>query len=205
MTSEDLVLVANIPQTEVDALREHPMLKKLHIVNGNYYEAVQLKRAAPERAKKVLILADRTPAPNGQIPSMTEVDARTIMTAMSLSSLARGTMIAAEILDAKMDQYLKIAHVTEIIYSREYSPPAPRQRLGRYRRFEHHLRSARSENPDAHHDPPDSGSDGEGTYGEFKATFETGETTRRRDRDSREHGQYAFDQGERAPAGAENP
>ena len=49
------------------------------------------------------------------------MDARTIMTAMSLSTLARGTMVAAEILDAKMDQYLKIAHVTEIIYSREYS------------------------------------------------------------------------------------
>ena len=121
MTSKDLVLVANIPQQEVDTLREHPLLKKLHIVNGNYFEAAQLKRAAPERAKKVLILADRTPTANGQIPSMTEVDARTIMTAMSLSTLARGTMIAAEILDAKMDQYLKIAHVTEIIYSREYS------------------------------------------------------------------------------------
>ncbi len=121
MKSEDLVLIANIGQKEVDSLREHPLLKKLHVVAGNYFEAAQLKRAAPERARKVLILSDRTPGANGQMPSMTEVDARTIMTAMSLSSIARNTMVAAEILDAKMDQYLKIAQVTEIIYSREYS------------------------------------------------------------------------------------
>jgi hypothetical protein len=121
MTSADLVLVANIPQHLVDALRDHPRLKKVHVVVGDYFEAAQLRRAAPERARKVLILADRTPNPNGAVPSMTEVDARTIMTAMTLSSLARGTLVAAEILDAKMDQYLKIANVTEIIYSREYS------------------------------------------------------------------------------------
>jgi len=70
---------------------------------------------------KVLILADRTPNQSGVVVTMTEVDARTIMTAMTLSSMARGTLVAAEILDAKMDQYLKIAQVSEVIYSREYS------------------------------------------------------------------------------------
>jgi hypothetical protein len=40
---------------------------------------------------------------------------------MTLSSIARGTLVAAEILDSKMDQYLKIANVNEIIYSREYN------------------------------------------------------------------------------------
>ncbi|MGZ6446557.1 MAG: hypothetical protein ACXWRA_00885 [Pseudobdellovibrionaceae bacterium] len=40
---------------------------------------------------------------------------------MSLNNVAKGVPIAAEILDADMSQYLKLAHVHEIIYSREYS------------------------------------------------------------------------------------
>ena len=121
LTSADLVLIANLNQTVIDAIREHPRLKGLQVIIGNPYEAVILGRAAPERARKVLILADRTPNPNGMIPTMTEVDARTIMIAMTLANIARGTLVAAEILDPKMDQYLKLASVGEIIYSREYS------------------------------------------------------------------------------------
>jgi hypothetical protein len=45
----------------------------------------------------------------------------TVMTAMTLANIAKGTLVTAEILDPKMDQYLKIAQVSEIIYSREYS------------------------------------------------------------------------------------
>jgi voltage-gated potassium channel len=57
----------------------------------------------------------------GVIPTVSEADARTVMTAMTLNNIAKGALIAAEILDASMDQYLKLAHVNEIIYSRDYS------------------------------------------------------------------------------------
>ena len=40
---------------------------------------------------------------------------------MTLSHIARGTQITAEILDPKMDQYLRLAQVSEIIYPRECS------------------------------------------------------------------------------------
>jgi Trk K+ transport system NAD-binding subunit len=91
----------------------------LHVVVGDYFSENTLKRAAPERARKVMILADKTEGANGQIPTPTEVDARTIMTAMTLSTIAKNTVVTAEILDPKMDQYLRIANVSEIIYSRE--------------------------------------------------------------------------------------
>jgi voltage-gated potassium channel len=68
-----------------------------------------------------LILADATPNSKGQIPTRTEADARTIMTAMTLSNIAKGVPVAAEILENNMDQYLKLAHVHEVIYSRDYS------------------------------------------------------------------------------------
>ncbi len=121
LSAEQVILVAAIDDSAIDLIRSHPRLKKLQVLSGPYYEEGTLAKASPRTARKVLILADRTPTRTGAIPSPTEVDARTIMTAMTLSHIARGTLVAAEILDPKMDQYLKLAQVSEIIYSREYS------------------------------------------------------------------------------------
>jgi voltage-gated potassium channel len=121
LTAEQIVVIANINESHRDSLLANPTLQDMGFIIGDYYTETQLKRAYPERARKILILADRSPSPSGQLPTQVEVDARTIMTAMSLSNIARGTMVAAEILDPKMAQYLKIAGVSEIIYSREYS------------------------------------------------------------------------------------
>lgn len=121
LKDHQLVLVANPPVLEFENLRQNSRLSGVQIIHGDPSQAQILRRAAPERARKVLILADQSPHASGAAPSLTEIDARTIMTAMTLSNLARGTMVAAEVLDPKMDQYLKMAHVTEVIYSREYS------------------------------------------------------------------------------------
>lgn len=121
LKSSDIVMIATVDQAEVDNLREDPELRDLKVIIGNYYDQNILKRAAPERARKVMILADRSRSQAGEVASVTEVDARTIMTAMTLHNIARNTLVTAEILDSKMDQYLKLASVSEIIYSREYS------------------------------------------------------------------------------------
>jgi voltage-gated potassium channel len=121
LNSKDLVVIANTSLNQIDDLKSRPELSQVHVIQGDHFSETCLKRVAPERARKVLILADRTPGLSLQPPTPTEVDARTIMTAMTLANLARGTLVAAEILDPKMDQYLKIANVTEIIYSSEYS------------------------------------------------------------------------------------
>jgi voltage-gated potassium channel len=121
LTGEKIVVISQVSESAKDNILSQPRFKEIGFVIGEYYTENHLRRASPERARKVLILADRTPGPSGQTPTMVEIDARTIMTAMSLSKIARGTMVVAEILDPKMDQYLKIAGVSEIIYSREYS------------------------------------------------------------------------------------
>lgn len=121
MHPSDLVLVANLSPLLVESLKEHPRLKGIQFVLGDFFHSSNLMRAAPERARKILILADQTPHASGAAPTVTETDAKTIMTAMTLANLARGTLVAAEILDPKMDQYLRLASVNEIIYSREYS------------------------------------------------------------------------------------
>jgi voltage-gated potassium channel len=117
----DLVLLNSAPDGEIEALLAISRLKNVKVIRGDFYIEMNLKRAAPERATKILILADATPNAAGSIPTLTEADARTIMTAMTLNNIARGTPIVAEILDSAMDQYLKLAHVNEIIYSRDYS------------------------------------------------------------------------------------
>lgn len=121
LTSRDLVVVANAPQQQIESIHALPRLEDVQVIVGDHFSEINLRRAAPERARKILILADRTHLPGNQPPTPTEVDARTIMTAMTLSNIARGTLVTAEILDPKMDHYLKLAHVTEIIYSSEYS------------------------------------------------------------------------------------
>lgn len=121
LTSKQIVLVNNVSDSEIDALLAFPNLKKLRLIRGDFFVPEILKRAIPEKARKILILADATPSSTGQIPTRTEADARTVMTAMTLSNIAKGVAVAAEILESGMDQYLKLAHVHEVIYSRDYS------------------------------------------------------------------------------------
>lgn len=121
LKASQIVLVNNVSDATIEALHEFPALKTVKVIRGDFFSADVLKRAAPERAQKILILADATPNAKGAIPTITEADARTVMTAMSLNNIAKGVPVAAEILDTDMAQYLKIAHVHEIIYSRDYS------------------------------------------------------------------------------------
>jgi voltage-gated potassium channel len=121
MRAEDIVLLNSAPDSEIESMLEVPRLKKVKVVKGDFYIEVNLKKVAPEKAMKVLILADATPGAGGKVPTLTEADARTIMTAMTLNSIAKGTPVAAEILDGAMDQYLRLAQVNEIVYTRDYS------------------------------------------------------------------------------------
>lgn len=121
ITSEKIVLVNNVSDAEIETLHEYPKLKKIKHIRGDFFSAEVLKRAAPEKAFKILILADATPGEKGAVPTRTEADARTIMAAMTLNNIAKGIPVVAEILDSQMDQYLKLAQVHEIIYSRDYS------------------------------------------------------------------------------------
>ncbi len=121
LKSSDIVIVANRTPEEIAALKSDPKLANLTVIIGDYFQQSTLQRAAPEFARKVLILADSSEGEGGRKPTATEADARTIMTAIALSNIAKGTVVAAEIIDPSLDHYLKLAGVGEIVYSREYS------------------------------------------------------------------------------------
>ncbi|MEN9835835.1 MAG: hypothetical protein RL011_2028 [Pseudomonadota bacterium] len=121
LKSSEIVIIANRSQEDIAALKSDPKLAQVTVIIGDYFQQSTLQRAAPDAARKVLILADASVGPDGRKPTATEADARTIMTAIALSNIAKGTIVAAEIIDSTLDHYLKLASVSEIIYSREYS------------------------------------------------------------------------------------
>ncbi len=121
LKSSEIVIIANRSQEDIATLKSDAKLADVTVIIGDYFQQSTLQRAAPDAARKVLILADASIGPDGRKPTATEADARTIMTAIALSNIAKGTIVAAEIIDSTLDHYLKLAGVSEIIYSREYS------------------------------------------------------------------------------------
>lgn len=114
---KNIVIIANLASDAIDMFQQqNPELSEVRIIRGEYFNETLLIKANVKDAAKILILADET----GQ-SSMTEVDSKTLLTAMNLEKLAKNVYICAELLDLKFKKYLKTAHVDEIIYSNEYS------------------------------------------------------------------------------------
>lgn len=121
LSSHQIVILANVQQSVIDDLRSVEKLRDVKFITGNAYQQSTLDRAAPEKARRILILADRGIGENGVAATEAEADARTVMTAITLSNVARHTLVTAELLDPRLAHYLEMAGVSDIIFSREYS------------------------------------------------------------------------------------
>lgn len=121
MAAEQVVIVANVSREKIDEIREDKRYEKVNFVGGDFFRVDILQQAFPDRASRVLILADRAPSQSGVIPSPEEADARTIMAATALGKLAKTAFVTAEIIDPNLSSYLRMAGVTDIIYTRQYS------------------------------------------------------------------------------------
>jgi len=88
----------------------------VHHVRGDIVDALTLRRANLARASKVIIMADVS------LPrSDAEIDARTVMANLTVKTLAPEAYTAAEVLDAKYIEHLRMGGCDEVIQSREYS------------------------------------------------------------------------------------
>ena len=114
--SKNLVMIANVDPDLVELIRQqNPDLANLNHLRGDYFNEMMLTRANVAKARQVFILADESV---GASPS--EIDSKTVMTALTINAIARNVRICAELLDLKFERYLQNAHVDEIIYSNEY-------------------------------------------------------------------------------------
>ncbi|MHB2021708.1 MAG: TrkA-related ion transporter, partial [Candidatus Xenobia bacterium] len=111
-----IVIVNNVDEAVVHALRSDPAFHELHWVKGDFVDPNVLRKAGISHAAKVMLLAD-----SGSSQSEREVDARTVMAMMTIRSMARTIYSCAEIMDRKFEEHLKLAGCDEIILSREYS------------------------------------------------------------------------------------
>jgi voltage-gated potassium channel len=115
LTADDIVVIAQLPDDQLMAIKQNETFKSIDIIKGDYFSEAVLNRANVKQATKVLILAD-----DNKNISTSEVDSRTVMTAMTIESIAKDTYVVAELIDKKFEPYLRMARVDEIIMSREY-------------------------------------------------------------------------------------
>jgi voltage-gated potassium channel len=113
-----IIILANVEPDVIEIFhQQYPAYQKITILRGEHYHEALLRKANVAGAAQVLNLADES-APGA---SRTEIDSKTVMTAMTVRTLARDVRICAELLDVNFEQYLRSAHVEDIIYTSEYS------------------------------------------------------------------------------------
>jgi voltage-gated potassium channel len=116
LTSEEVVLVSMVKPASVENLRSIPELQNIAFVRGDYVDEAVLLRANVTQASKVLVLAD-----SGIDASPQEIDARTVMTAMTIKSISKDIYTCVELIDSKFERYLRSVHCDEIFLSRHHN------------------------------------------------------------------------------------
>lgn len=116
LSSDRIVVISNVDTEKVEELKEIPGLDALKFVRGDYFAESSLERANLKTARKVMVLADSL-----ESAAVSEVDSKTVMTVLTIKSMARDVYVTAEILDKKFESYLKQAMCDEILFSRDFS------------------------------------------------------------------------------------
>lgn len=112
-----LVILANVRPEDVEEVKSDPALSGVYFILDEAFHEPALKQASIQSAAKVIVLADWS----DKTMSSTETDAKTVMTMMAIEKLAPHVYKIAEILDPDYAVYLKMAHVDELIFPRDYS------------------------------------------------------------------------------------
>ena len=116
LMADSIVIISNVESERIEELKENSELKGLKFVRGDYFSELALNRASVKNAKKVLILADTL-----ESSAASEVDSKTVMTVLTVKSIARDVYVTAEVLDRKYESYLKHAMCDEILFSRDFA------------------------------------------------------------------------------------
>jgi len=115
-SDEDIILVSLVEPAEVENLRVEPELQNVRFVRGDYVDEIVLHRANIKQAARVLILANTSGQASAQ-----EIDARAVMTILTIKSLSKYIYTCVELIDSKFKRYLENVHCDEILLSREHN------------------------------------------------------------------------------------
>lgn len=115
ITADLVVLVNNAPSEQVQQLRSLSRFKEVKYISGDYSDEEILRKAMADKASRALIISDPL-----NTSSKLEMDSKTVLTVLTLSSINPAIYIAAEIADRKFERHLQMAHCDEIILTSNY-------------------------------------------------------------------------------------
>ena len=112
-----IIIIAGIEPDTIEVFyQQYPEYQDVVILRGEPNNETLLRKANLTKTRRILILSDES-AP----ASVSEIDSRTVMTAMTIRAVSPDVKVSAELLDMKFEKYLKSAHIDDIIYTNEYS------------------------------------------------------------------------------------
>lgn len=114
LTADKIVVISNTDFDSFEQVQEDAELRRVRFVRGDYFSSSQLKRAGVTHARKAIVLADTSEG-----VAQTEIDSRTVLTVLTIKSLARELYVVAELLDKQFESYLRYVQCDEIIFSKD--------------------------------------------------------------------------------------
>lgn len=111
----DMIVLVNDAAEQIEQIRSQVRFKELNYVAGDFADEATLKRAQIENAERALVICDRSKS-----YSDLEIDSRTVLAVLTMENINPGIYIAAELIDAKFQKHLELAHCDEIILTQDY-------------------------------------------------------------------------------------
>lgn len=115
ISSDMIVMVNEAPADQMEQLRSEIQFKDINYVAGDFANADALKRAFIDKAKRVLVISDVS-----KQRSEMEIDSQTVLAVLTMKNINPKVYIAAEIIDKKFEEHLKLAHCDEVLLTQEY-------------------------------------------------------------------------------------
>jgi voltage-gated potassium channel len=115
ITPDLIVMINDAPSEQIEQIRSASRFKGIHFVSGDFADEVTLRRAHIETAERALIISDYA-----KKYSTLEIDSRTVLAVLTMTSINPGLYIAAELIDGKFEKHLQMAHCDEIILTTDY-------------------------------------------------------------------------------------
>lgn len=112
---DQIVLVNEAPSEQIESLRQDIRFTETGYISGDFADADTLERAFLSTAKRVLVISDHS-----KERSDIEVDSQTVLAVLTMKNIRPDIYIAAEIMDKKFEEHLKLAKCDEILMTQEY-------------------------------------------------------------------------------------
>ena len=115
ISSDTIVLVNEAPSEQIEQLKTNLSFKDINYVAGDFADASVLKRAFIQTAGRALVISDQS-----KKRTEIETDSQTVLAVIAIKNENPNVYTAAEIIDKKFEEHLKLAHCDEVLLTQEY-------------------------------------------------------------------------------------